>query len=68
MEHSLSDYVDIRYLDPAKTRFEETPGGFVRLTIDADEVIRASPSIGRFRSRLRTALSPCEILRGMRSG
>ena len=38
MEHSLSDYVDIRYLDPAEAKFEETPGGFVRLTIGADEI------------------------------
>lgn len=38
MEHSLSDYIDIRYLDPAEARFEETPGGFVKLTIGEDEV------------------------------
>lgn len=37
-QHGLSDYVDIRYLDPAQARFEQTPGGFVKLTIGADEV------------------------------
>lgn len=36
--HDLSDYIDIRYLDPAEARFEETPGGFVKLTLGADEV------------------------------
>jgi len=35
--HGLSDYVDIRYLDPATARFSETPGGFVRLTIGEGE-------------------------------
>ncbi|HLS89659.1 MAG TPA: DUF1854 domain-containing protein [Limnochordia bacterium] len=36
-QHGLSEYVDIRYLDPATARFSETPGGFVRLVIGEEE-------------------------------
>lgn len=36
-EQGLSDYVDIRYLEPAEARFSETPGGFVRLAIGEHE-------------------------------
>lgn len=37
MQRGLSEYIDIRYLDPATARFSETPGGFVRLVIGEDE-------------------------------
>jgi len=37
-DQGLSDYVDIRYLDPATARFSKTPGGFVRLAIGDGEI------------------------------
>ena len=33
----IGDYVSIRYLDPEKTRFEQTKGGFVSVKIEPDE-------------------------------
>lgn len=33
-DRGLSGYVEIRYLDPERSRFDETPGGFLSLTLD----------------------------------
>jgi hypothetical protein len=33
----IGDYVSIRYLDPEKTRFSQTKGGFVSVRIEPDE-------------------------------
>lgn len=36
--NDASNFVDIRYIDPGKTRFEITPGGFLSMFIEPDEV------------------------------